>query len=92
MEIKIKARQDGAQHELALELKASLEKWGEVGVACMTDPRDVLNRLEQLGVNAIAEPKYRWMPPLIKRNQFGEPVDMIYGEKVKTGYVFKLIK
>ena len=80
----------GRTHEMVLEIKKALEERGECGVGLMKDTTDTLNRLKELGVNARAEPSYRTMPPMIKRNEIGEPVDLLLGEKVQVGMVFYL--
>jgi hypothetical protein len=59
----------GRTHEMVLEIKKALEERGECGVGLMKDATDILKRLKDLGVNARAEPTYRTMPPMIKRNE-----------------------
>lgn len=80
----------GRTHEMVLEIKKALEERGECGVGLIKDATDTLNRLKELGVNARAEPSYRTMSPMIKRNEIGEPVDLLLGEKVQVGMVFYL--
>ena len=80
----------GRTHEMVLEIKKTLEERGECGVGLMKDATDTLNRLKELGVNARVEPTYRTMPPMIKRNELGEPVDLMLNEKVQVGVVFYL--
>ena len=72
------------------EIKKALEERGECGVGLMKDATDTLNRLKDLGVNARVEPTYRTMPPMIKKNELGEPVDLMLNEKVQVGVVFYL--
>jgi hypothetical protein len=80
----------GRTHEMVLEIKKALEERGECGVGLMKDATDTLKRLKELGVNARVEPTYRTMPPMIKRNELGEPVDLMLNEKVQVGVVFYL--
>ena len=80
----------GRTHEMVLEIKKALEERGECGVGLMKDATDTLKRLNDLGVNAMVEPTYRTMPPMIKRNELGEPIDLILNEKVQVGVVFYL--
>ncbi len=80
----------GKTHEMVVEIKKALEERGECGVGLMKDATDILKRLKELGVNARAEPTYITMPPIIKRNEFGEPVDLLLNEKVQAGVVFYL--
>lgn len=83
-------RQCGQTHEMALQIKKVLDERGECGVRLMTDASDVLERLKKLGVNARAEPSYRTMPPMIKKNDLGEPIDLLLNEKVQVGMIFYL--
>lgn len=80
----------GRTHEMVLEIKKALEQRGECGVGLMKDATDTLKRLKDLGVNARVEPTYRTMPPMLKRNELGEPIDLLLSEKVQTGMVFYL--
>ncbi len=84
----IRSRSCGKTHEMVFQIKKTLNERGECGVGMLKDPTNILKRLNKLGMTAIAEPIYRIMPPMIKKNEFGDPIDLIVGEKVKTGYVF----
>ena len=80
----------GRTHEIVIEIKKTLEERGECCVGLMKDATDTLKRLKDLGVNARVEPTYRTMPPMIKRNELGEPVDLVLNEQVQVGVVFYL--
>lgn len=85
-------RSYGRTNEMVLEIKKQLEEYGECGVGLMSNPNDILKKLERIGVNASAEPAYRTMPPIMKFDVNGEPTGVTIGDKVKTGYVFYLKK
>jgi len=82
-------RQTGRTHEMVLEIKKTLEERGECGVGMLTNPTDILNRLEKLGLkNVTTKPAYRSMPPIMQFDNAGEPMGVIVKEKVHTGTVF----
>jgi len=86
--MKIKNRRTGYYHEMALDIKKTLEERGECGIGGMMDGEDMLNRLKDLGINAIAEPTYRTMHPIMKYDEEGEPINILFNERVQTGTVF----
>lgn len=79
----------GQTHEMVLQVKKTLEERGECGVGMLQDPTYILQRLSDLGMeNVTAKPTYRTMFPMIKTNEYGEPIGLLDSEVVRTGFMF----
>jgi hypothetical protein len=85
------SRKRGKTLDTVIAIKAALEQGGRVGVFGCEDPRPILDRLKELGINVIAEPMIKTQPlkAVYETDGFEEYISGFDGgEKKQIGFIF----